>query len=89
MQRLHHHGGDLEFKGRIDVMADMSGYDAERLHQLIGDHHRYTGSTSAPSRSSTNWADYLPKFVKVMPVEYRRALQEIEQAQAGMSVAAE
>jgi hypothetical protein len=24
-----------------------------------------------------------------MPVEYRRALQEIEQAQAGMSVAAE
>ena len=33
-QRLYHHGGDLEFKGRIDVMANMSGYDAERLHQL-------------------------------------------------------
>ncbi len=88
MQRIHHHGGDLEFKGRIDVMANMSGYDAERLHQLISDHHRYTGSLRAKDILD-NWAEYLPKFVKVMPVEYRRALQEIEQAQAGLSVAAE
>lgn len=88
MQRIHHHGGDLEFKGRIDVMANMSGYDAERLHQLISDHHRHTGSTRA-KQILENWAEYLPKFVKVMPVEYRRALQEIERAQAGMSVAAE
>ena len=28
-----------------------------------------------------NWADYLPKFVKVMPVEYARALKELEKAQ--------
>lgn len=88
MQRIHHHGGDLEFKGRIDVMANMSGYDAERLHQLISDHLRYTGSTRAKDILE-NWAEYLPKFVKVMPVEYRRALQEIERAQAGLSVAAE
>lgn len=88
MQRIHHHGGDLEFKGRIDVMANMSGYDAERLHQLISDHHRYTGSLRAKDILD-NWVEYLPKFVKVMPVEYRRALQEIEQAQAGLSVAAE
>ncbi|MFN3673853.1 MAG: glutamate synthase-related protein, partial [Bosea sp. (in: a-proteobacteria)] len=88
MQRIHHHGGDLEFKGRIDVMANMSGYDAERLHQLISDHLRYTGSTRARDILA-NWAEFLPKFVKVMPVEYRRALQEIERAQAGMSVAAE
>jgi glutamate synthase (NADPH/NADH) large chain len=87
-QRLYHHGGDLEFKGRIDVMANMSGYDAERLLQLIVDHHRYTGSLRAKDIID-NWAEYLPKFVKVMPVEYRRALQEIEQAQAGMPVAAE
>lgn len=88
MQRIHHHGGDLEFKGRIDVMANMSGYDAERLHQLVADHHRYTGSERARDILE-NWAEYLPKFVKVMPVEYRRALLEIERAQAGMSVAAE
>lgn len=87
-QRLYHHGGDLEFKGRIDVMANMSGYDAERLHQLIANHLKYTGSARAQAILE-NWADYLPKFVKVMPVEYRRALLEIERAQAGISVAAE
>ena len=35
MERLHHHGGDLETKGRIDVLADMTGHDEERLMQLI------------------------------------------------------
>ena len=36
-----------------------------------------------------NWADYRPKFVKVMPVEYRRALREMEQARMGTAMAAE
>jgi glutamate synthase (NADPH/NADH) large chain len=80
MERLHHHGGDLEFKGRIDVMSNMSGHDGERLMQLIADHYQHTGSTRA-KQILDNWAQYLPRFVKVMPVEYRRALQEIEQSQ--------
>ena len=25
-----------------------------------------------------NWDDYMPKFVKVMPVDYRAALQKIK-----------
>jgi glutamate synthase (ferredoxin) len=29
-----------------------------------------------------NWAAYLPRFVKVMPVEYRRALTEMAKEQA-------
>ncbi|NHZ69907.1 MAG: hypothetical protein GWP20_01595, partial [Thermotogales bacterium] len=29
-----------------------------------------------------NWNDVLPKFVKVMPVDYRRALKEMKRAQA-------
>jgi glutamate synthase (NADPH/NADH) large chain len=77
MQRLHHHGGDLETKGRIDVMADMSGHDEERLLQLITNHHTYTGSGRAKAILD-DWASYRTKFVKVMPVEYRRALQEME-----------
>ena len=87
MERLHHHGGDLEFKGRIDVLANMSGHDAERLHQLIVNHHLYTGSAKA-KEILDRWADYRHRFVKVMPVEYRRALKDIERAQQ-MSVAAE
>jgi glutamate synthase (NADPH) large chain len=82
MQRLHHHGGDLEGHGRVDVMGDMSGRDAERLHQLIVNHARYTGSTRA-REILENWDVYLPKFRKVMPVEYRRALAELAAQRSG------
>ena len=80
LERLHHHGGDIEHKGLIDVMADMSRHDAERLHQLITNHARFTGSERA-AHILENWAEYLPKFRKVMPVEYRRALSELERQQ--------
>jgi glutamate synthase (NADPH/NADH) large chain len=79
LERLHHHGGDLETKGRIDILGDMSGHDEERLYQLIANHQRYTGSTTA-ARILERWADYRTRFVKVMPVEYRRALREMEKA---------
>jgi glutamate synthase (NADPH) large chain len=81
MQRHLHSGGDLEHHGRVDVMNDMSRFDAERLHQLIVNHARYTGSTRARSILE-DWEAYLPKFRKVMPVEYRRALAELA-AQSG------
>ena len=86
MVSLHHHGGDLETKGRIDVMADMSGKDEERLRQLITNHLNYTGSTRAKAILD-DWEAYRTKFVKVMPVEYRRALREMERAR--MPAAAE
>jgi len=76
MQRHLHSGGDLQAHGRVDVMHDMSRFDAERLHQLIANHARYTGSTRA-RRILEDWDAYLPKFRKVMPVEYRRALAEL------------
>ncbi len=81
MQRHLHSGGDLEHHGRVDVMRDMSRFDAERLHQLIVNHARYTGSTRARTILE-DWEAYLPKFRKVMPVEYRRALAELA-AQSG------
>jgi glutamate synthase (NADPH/NADH) large chain len=84
MERLHHHGGDLETKGKVDVLSDMGGHDEERLHQLIANHLRYTGSTRA-RQILDNWAEYRGKFVKVMPVEYRRALQEMEKQQMLMA----
>ena len=77
MERLHHHGGDLETKGRIDILGDMSGHDEERLMQLIRNHLHYTGSTRAKAILD-GWVSYRTKFVKVMPVEYRRAIREME-----------
>jgi glutamate synthase (NADPH/NADH) large chain len=64
-------------------MADMTRYDAERLHQLIANHARYTGSTRA-AHILDNWAETLPKFRKVMPVEYRRALMEMKAQEAAL-----
>jgi glutamate synthase (NADPH/NADH) large chain len=80
LEKLHHHGGDLETKGRIDVLAGMSGHDAERLHQMIANHAELTGSRKAKAILA-DWAAFLPRFVKVMPVEYRRALMEMDVAQ--------
>jgi glutamate synthase (NADPH/NADH) large chain len=86
LERLHHHGGDIAHKGRVDVSGDMTSHDEERLFQLIANHLHYTGSTRAKTILD-NWADYRPKFRKVMPVEYRRALAEMERSR--MSAAAE
>ena len=77
--RHYHQSGDLDTHGLVDVLEDLSRFDAERLHQLIANHARYTGSKRAETILA-NWSEYLPKFRKVMPVEYRRALQEMERA---------
>jgi glutamate synthase (NADPH/NADH) large chain len=88
-QRLNHQGGDLHSHGRVDVMSDMTRYDAERLHQLIENHLRYTGSSRAKDILD-NWETFKPKFRKVMPVEYRRALAELmSQNEQPMAVAGE
>ena len=80
LERLQHHGGDIEYKGLVDVLSDLTRHDAERLHVLITRHAHFTGSQHA-REILDNWADYLPKFRKVMPVEYRRALAELERQQ--------
>jgi glutamate synthase (NADPH/NADH) large chain len=76
MTETYHQSGDLEGHGRVDVMSDMTRFDAERLRQLIANHHRYTGSTRA-REILEDWPNYMGKFRKVMPVEYRRALNEL------------
>jgi len=77
LEALDHQGGDLETMGRVDVSHDMSRFDAIRLRQLIGNHLHYTGSPVA-KRILDDWDAFLPRFVKVMPVDYRRALGEMQ-----------
>ena len=84
LEKLHHHGGDLMHKGRVDVSGDMTRHDEERLFQLITNHFHYTGSTRAKDIID-HWADYRPKFRKVMPVEYRRALEDMERMRMGVA----
>jgi glutamate synthase (NADPH/NADH) large chain len=84
LEKLHHHGGDIDHKGRVDVSEDMTSHDEERLYQLIANHVHYTGSTRAKAILD-DWANYRPKFRKVMPVEYRRALIEMERMRLGVA----
>ena len=48
---------------------------------LIARHAKLSGSARA-QHILANWKDYLPKFRKVMPVEFRRALREMEAKKA-------
>jgi glutamate synthase (NADPH/NADH) large chain len=79
-ERDYHHAGDLEGHGEVSVMGDLSSGDAERLRALIQRHKSFTGSDLA-AKILDNWSAYLPKFRKVMPVEYRRALAEMAKAE--------
>ncbi len=80
MERLAHQGPDLQSHGLVDVLSDMTRFDSERLRQLIENHRHYTGSARAKDILD-NWDASLAKFVKIMPVEYRRALQEMTKHQ--------
>ncbi len=86
-RRLFHQMDNWTGPPSVDVMGDMTRFDAERLQQLIGNHAKLTGSTKAEAILD-DWASYLPKFRKVMPVEYRRALAELTQLDEPLMAAA-
>ncbi len=50
--------------------------DIIELQQMIANHYRCTGSAVA-RRILDNWEDLLAKFIKVMPVDYKRALEQM------------
>jgi glutamate synthase (NADPH/NADH) large chain len=70
-------------------MGDMLRFDAERLRILVERHLLMTGSARARALLE-DWDAALPRFVKVMPRDYRRALLDLKAEQAGgHAVAAE
>ena len=75
----------MESSNLAEVMADMLSQDAERLHALIVRQAHYTNSKKA-QEILANWDAYLPKFKKVMPTEYRRALTELANRNMGDEV---
>ena len=81
LETIAHQGGDMETHGRVHIMTDMTRNDAQRLKHLIQNHKHYTGSQRA-QHILDNWQHYLPLFVKVMPVDYRAALKQIQAEQA-------
>jgi glutamate synthase (NADPH/NADH) large chain len=67
--------GNLDSHGKVKV-NHLGERDNILLRKLIENHLHYTNSNRARIILE-NWSEYLPKFVKVMPMEYRRALMEL------------
>ena len=51
--------------------------DIIELQDMIRKHMLYTQSPLA-EKILTNWEEYLPKFVKVIPLEYKKVLNELK-----------
>ena len=84
--KVYHQAGDLDGHGRVEIMADLTRNDAARLHLLIARHARFAGSRRA-AQILERWDRMLPMFRKVMPVEYRRALNELKAEARAMRAA--
>jgi glutamate synthase (ferredoxin) len=53
--------------------------EIRELHEMIQKHQDYTQSEKA-AKVLANWDEMVPKFVKVMPRDYKRVLQAIQKA---------
>ncbi len=60
--------------------------DVAAVRRLIEDHVAFTGSANA-ARVLENWDAMLPKFVKVMPKDFKRVLAERAEREATAAVA--
>ena len=59
----------------VDLEPVEAAEDVAALRRMIEEHYRCTGSANA-DRVLAGWDEILPKFVKVMPRAYKRALAE-------------
>lgn len=69
---------DLDSEELAPVMQDMLRQDAARVKTLLKRHWGFTNSSRA-RRILDNWTEYLPLFVKIVPIDYRRALMQLQQ----------
>ena len=60
----------------VDIEPVTDAADRQLLQSLIVKHVECTGSDYA-ARILHDWTEMLPQFVKVMPIEYRRALERL------------
>ncbi|MCB9782859.1 MAG: glutamate synthase large subunit [Candidatus Omnitrophica bacterium] len=74
-------------KEMVDLEAVENETDIDLLKGMIENHQHYTGSSVA-EKMLANWDDVLPKFVKVMPTDYKRALEELERERIAETVGA-
>ncbi len=78
------HEGDFATRvnpGMVELETLQAEEDIAELRTLIENHQRYTGSPVA-ERLLADWDTTLSQFVKVMPTDYKRILEELKKQQA-------
>ncbi len=63
--------------GMVELEAVEQEEDIKELRTLIENHYRYTRSAVAKTVLD-NWSETIKQFVKVMPTDYKRVLEEIK-----------
>lgn len=73
---------DFDYYCNMDMveinLVEEASYRKE-LHELIRKHYLYTGSELA-RRMLDDWNRYVDEFIQVVPIEYKRVLQEEQMA---------
>ena len=64
-------------KGLVELGPVEDRADVSELQELINNHLLHTNSEKA-REILVNWMEYLPKFVKVIPFEYKKVLEELK-----------
>ncbi|MGF1457470.1 MAG: glutamate synthase large subunit [Leptolyngbyaceae cyanobacterium] len=68
----------------VDLEPLEAPEDVREVREMVEAHVKYTGSQKG-DRVLTDWENLVPKFVKVMPRDYKRVLQHIQKAmEAGL-----
>jgi glutamate synthase domain-containing protein 2/glutamate synthase domain-containing protein 1/glutamate synthase domain-containing protein 3 len=65
----------------VDLESIYQEEDQRVLQDLIRRHYEWTGSAQA-RRILDNWKEMSGKFVKVMPIDYRKALERLREREA-------
>ncbi|GFO65022.1 glutamate synthase subunit alpha [Geomonas paludis] len=75
--------GDFKDRCNTEMVALelLDEQDQETLKEMIAQHAKRTGSARA-TRILHDWKTHAHKFVKVMPMDYKRVLQALERAKA-------
>ena len=71
-------GGNFAYfcnTGLVELTPVLEHEDQTFIKATLQKHLHYTGSAIAQAVLD-DWHDYLPQFIKVMPLEYKRVLQE-------------
>ena len=82
----HHHFDYFCNMDMVEINLVEDSVSRKELHELIRQHYLFTGSKLARTMLD-NWNHYIDDFIQVVPIEYKRVLQEEQMAKLQQKIA--